>query len=978
MSTPEAFLSALWNDQQDGFYFIAMPNPNGEGFRHFGFKTAADAALFVDDRVDAGLELYFALAKYREIHVMVGDKRRQRVASNVLSVGALWLDLDVGSEPHKYQSKKQAIDHLVAFCKAVKLPKPTVVDSGGGVHVYWVLRKHLAPERWQILAGWLKAVAAHWGLKQDNSRTSDIASVLRVPGTYNHKRDERRPVQLLNEIRICAAKELAAPLGVYFEQKQLTLLPGRNIAPALDGAPPPGSLSAASGITSQFGQVAQAGIVKYDPIDIDVVADHCQQMDAILRCGGNVPEPLWYAAIGLACFTSREDDIHYVSDGHPGYTEEATEAKAAQWRASVTGPATCARFESANPAGCQGCQHYGKITTPAQLGRAVSEVREPHVPSTPKHIAAHSSFPAVYNDKGEQIGIVAPCPQGWRRVAAGIEKAVKGKDGALEWVLVVIGLDILPINWVYDPAKGATMLTRFTTSLGMTHDLMIDVASLIGSQGIGPIFSRLCLFVSSAQQTAAKDYLVAYMQSLRDAQHNEEVRRQLGWQADNSFVLPEVVFYPDGRVVASRPDETNAAIFSAFEPKGDESAWKHALELYNRPGAEPYAFAGLSGLASTLMRFTPYHGVTLSLFGPSGVGKTTIQKLVMGAWGDPSDSKMSTVRDTKKSREQRMGVTNSLPLCLNEASNMDAMDASAVVYATTEGTFGTALTQNRRQNTDPSDWSMVTVWSLNRSLRSLLAQGKADTEAESLRVFEYEIKYAVGVKEEIDAAYQELGRSYGAAGRVFIKYVVNHLDEVEQMVHDNIRKIEQQAAATVQERYWVALIAVILAANQIARKVGLSNIATSTLAKFGISTMVRNRSTTAVSRIDSVGMLSRYLTEHATGILSVAQNLTTGQLSVLDMPRSALVATLFPSSGVMLVDRGAFARWCNKAKVDADAILGELHRLGVVTRDGLKASLGAGISSIVTGVSTVFEVDCQHRAMVSSHAVNRPGLKVVA
>jgi hypothetical protein len=68
------------------------------------------------------------------------------------------------------------------------LAPPTLrVDSGGGLHVYWVLDEPIARKVWQSIARKFSALAKQHGLLADPARTADIASVLRIPGTWNYK-----------------------------------------------------------------------------------------------------------------------------------------------------------------------------------------------------------------------------------------------------------------------------------------------------------------------------------------------------------------------------------------------------------------------------------------------------------------------------------------------------------------------------------------------------------------------------------------------------------------------------------------------------------------------------------------------------------------------------------------------------------------------------------------------------------------------
>jgi hypothetical protein len=67
-----------------------------------------------------------------------------------------------------------------------------VVESGHGMHVYWPFKEAISPAKWQRYAEGLKAACVVHGLKADPARTADCASVLRPPGTHNHKDDRPR------------------------------------------------------------------------------------------------------------------------------------------------------------------------------------------------------------------------------------------------------------------------------------------------------------------------------------------------------------------------------------------------------------------------------------------------------------------------------------------------------------------------------------------------------------------------------------------------------------------------------------------------------------------------------------------------------------------------------------------------------------------------------------------------------------------
>src|SRR6202011_2572331 len=88
-----------------------------------------------------------------------------------------------------------------------------IVFSGGGIHVYWISKDALSPAEWQPYASGLKKLLLCHAIKCDSGLTTDIARVLRVPGTLNHKYDPPKPVQLS-----------PLPLSLYNFDQQLAFL----------------------------------------------------------------------------------------------------------------------------------------------------------------------------------------------------------------------------------------------------------------------------------------------------------------------------------------------------------------------------------------------------------------------------------------------------------------------------------------------------------------------------------------------------------------------------------------------------------------------------------------------------------------------------------------------------------------------------------------------------------------------------------
>lgn len=144
----------------------------------------------------------------------------------------------------EYDAKDFAHDKASALAHIDTLAPPpsAVVDSGGGYHCYWLLNQPYPLATPDARRDAVKLQAAWVTLMGSDKASKDLARVLRVPGTYNHKYDPPRPVALLRmtEARYTIA-ELAALAAPFVEpDKSATIANGsmpaeRYVAAALAG-----------------------------------------------------------------------------------------------------------------------------------------------------------------------------------------------------------------------------------------------------------------------------------------------------------------------------------------------------------------------------------------------------------------------------------------------------------------------------------------------------------------------------------------------------------------------------------------------------------------------------------------------------------------------------------------------------------------------------------------------------------------------
>ena len=220
-------LNALWRTPTSYHQFVTTDRRvQPIRFAHHMVTDLADSMSSANTWSESGKDCYFACAEYKT--------SESRKADNVAGAWAFWMDIDCGigkqAEGKGYETIDRANQALDGFCLAINLPEPTHrVQSGGGLHAYWALDKFLGVEDWKQTARQLKELHIELKFLADSSRTADAASILRLPGTLNHKLDTARPVALIKTetgpSTLSCALVIEAIRSAYAKHKGHSLLP---------------------------------------------------------------------------------------------------------------------------------------------------------------------------------------------------------------------------------------------------------------------------------------------------------------------------------------------------------------------------------------------------------------------------------------------------------------------------------------------------------------------------------------------------------------------------------------------------------------------------------------------------------------------------------------------------------------------------------------------------------------------------------
>jgi P4 family phage/plasmid primase-like protien len=303
-----------------------------------------------------------------------GKPKAQKGAADALKMKAIWIDIDVKpGDPKHYATHDEAWQAFTNMRKSVGLPPPSaVINTGGGLHIYWISDKPLLPLEWKPYAEGLKALLLANDFKFDPTCTADSARILRVPGTFNHKYNPPKPVELL-----------PLPLRLYnFSQldllKKHTRQASAKTAEAhqlfAEGACMD-SFKAGPIFTITGEPGLEAGIDKFGNTLLDPIPIFQQcgfYKEALLNGGANNGQPQWNLAVLGTTFMKDGNDIaHKISAAHSSYTEDDTQAfydrKMAERTDRGIGYPSCAAIAGTGCKACAMCPLFAKGKSPLNI-----------------------------------------------------------------------------------------------------------------------------------------------------------------------------------------------------------------------------------------------------------------------------------------------------------------------------------------------------------------------------------------------------------------------------------------------------------------------------------------------------------------------------------------------------------------------------------------------------------------------------------
>lgn len=883
---------------EEGYYCLAFKTD--QGVRHRVYDDI-DTLLHNANAYDTqGCDVYFCVSTLAQPSITENGKFRVRVGSNCLQTRSLILDVDIRADkPGHHTDFKEALQEIAGLTRDMKLAVPTIVHTGGGFHVYWSLEQSLSSEEWAGKANHFKSVVLrdYPKLGADPTRISDRASILRVPGTHNHKRNSI--VRILKPGSIVAQSTISTWTTAPTPKK----INGHAPAINLIGKSPP---------------------VKFD----NIVATCPQLVEMASNGGANCNEPLWYATLSLVKHADTPNLwAHKLSAGHAGYDYAQTEAKLAQAISTNTGPTTCRKFSTLRSSICDSCPLNGKITSPIQLVNGI-----PSAATATPQITFTPPFPYV------------------RRPNGGIAVVISGEEGQEPQEDVIYDYDLFALRKLRDEATGEWLLKyKYFQPMDGWREEVAPLADFHDKKSAFKTLMRGGVVPTFGQGTKTYNvgrYMVEYVRHLEKQQRSSNMYSQFGWRHDDTAFVVGDRMYTAAGVEGIETSKTLQQFITKFVPQGSLQRWADVFDVYNHEGLEPYAFGALLAFASPLYKFTGHSGVIFNMVGEKGSGKSSVLKIIASVWMKPEEQILKE-SDTVNSAEVILGAMHNLPVTYDEITNIKEDKLSDLCYNITQGRGRNRLSSDARLKANNATWSLILCSSSNLSLIDKLSQFKANSSAEAIRVFEVRIDgNGIIDKATADAALKKLEKNYGVAGDVYARYLVDNKEAILEQLEITASRIEAELKIRSPERFWSALLACVFVGGQIAKDLGLHRYDMDKLYAWAAKHVEKMRATVEEKTTDAISVLGNFLGSKVRNTLVVIQGKPRDTL----MPhlRDATHVRLEIDKGLALayVDQKAITDYCKLNAVSMSWLSEKLKEEKVLVETGKAKRINAGANDL--------------------------------
>lgn len=837
----------------------------------------------------------------------------RRKADECLFIKTFFIDVDTHGSG-SYSTKEEAFKAIDYLLEKTGLPDPIIVDSGGGVHAYWVMDIDISYEEWKPYAEKFKELCAKH-IKIDLSVTSDAARLMRCPTTFNYRYEIPFQAKVIsNEFFTYEFEEFKDFLGeIPVEQSSVKEVIA-SLPKGLDDD------------TKKMLKLDNFKQVFEELADKSINGNGCEQVRYVLENEKTVGRELWAAVLTIAVRCEDGDEaIHKMSSEYPGYSYEQTEKDAR----SFGGPRTCEWFT--NPEDndhadlCSNCKYRGRISGPIELSR-VFQTAPPRDLSeeTSTEEGSVRETPGV-EEVFEMPSALAPFVRGAYGGIYYVPPSKKDKQGVVHdsEPILISSYDLFPVRRMYSTHDGECMTMRLLLPNDEPREFLMPLKAAYAQDKLKDISASNGVLCHPSALPYLMNYIIKWGQYMVSIVKADVMRMQMGWtNAESSEVLQGGFVAGESEYHATGPTPCAASPYlqgmaKLMRPMGTYEKWKEAANKLNLESLETHAFCLLAGFGSPLMQFMSTSGVVISLHGNTGVAKTGALYAGLSLFASPKE--ISVYEATDNALVMRFVNHKNILFGVDEVGNKEPKVLSHLAHSISQGKAKIRMQSSvNAEREHLMNAALIAIFTTNVSLYSKFEQDKASPDGEAARVVEFNLSKPKVLEGEGGSAlgrsiFETLRHNYGFAGPMYLeelfKLGIDHI--LERIEHWRARFISV-FGDDGSYRFYENLVAATFAGGEIAVNAGIVTIDLERVFNHVLKEMIMIRDKVIkLNKLDYETLLGDFLNENLGSLLVIKDE------KVVMEPRYSIVGRLCPDEDSTIVSKSVLDKWLNKKNVSS-------------------------------------------------------------
>ena len=248
----------------------------------------------------------------------------------------------------------------------------------------------------------------------------------------------------------------------------------------------------------------------------------------------------------------------------------------------------------------------------------------------------------------------------------------------------------------------------------------------------------------NANQTKYFQMLLrSYMEELKQKRGLTNLYSSMGWKENyTQFILGNHLLRRDSNgTVTIEPVNLASSINKVGEDmyatKGSLEEWVKFTNILEKGDLKLHKFLLGFSFATPLLKISGLKGLTLSLYGKTGGGKTLGQYMMQSIWGNP-DVLHFGGKFTQNGLFSRLAMHGNLPMTVDEITMLEKEEAGDLLYWASQGKDKARLNRNAEEKA-VKEWATTMTVSTNESFQSMLYAGGHATDAQLARLLEFSV-----------------------------------------------------------------------------------------------------------------------------------------------------------------------------------------------------------------------------------------------